>query len=183
MSEFLRKGMRVNLISALLFLVIGIVLVTIPETTLAVISYSIEMILIIWGIITIINYLRVESKYDVFGMGFVQGVICILIAVFLIINPLIITTILPICIGIFMIFGSLSRMQVAIRLNVWGQKPCRLNMFLAIVMFTVGLVIICNPFRTAAFIVQILGMGIIIYAVLDIIQSVGIIRFLDKMDM
>lgn len=182
MGEFLKKGTIINLVSTLLFLVIGIILVTSPVTTLNIITYIIEIILIVWGIITVINYVRVESKHDVFSFGFVQGVVCILLALFLIINPKIISTILPICIGIWMVFGSLSRIQVAIKLNAWGQKASGWYIFLAILMFAIGLVIICNPFRTAAIIVQMLGIGIITYSVFDIIESIGVIRFLDKID-
>lgn len=183
MEEFLKKGTIINLISTVLFLIIGIILVTSPVTVLAVVTYVIEAILIIWGIITIVNYVRVESKNDVFSLGFVQGVVCILLALFLIVNPMILTTILPICIGIWMIFGSLSRIQVAIKLNAWGQKTSAWYILLAILMFAIGLVVICNPFKTAALIVQMLGVGIIIYSILDIIEGIGTIRFLNKIDM
>lgn len=180
MEEFLKKGTMINLIFTLLFLVIGIILVTNPATTLTVVSYVIETMLILGGIITIVNYVRVESKHDTFSFGFVQGVVCILIALFLIMNPTIIVTALPICVGIWMIFGSLSRIQVAIRLNAWGQKASGLYIFLAVLMFAIGIVIICNPFKTAVLIVQMLGISIVVYSVFDIIQNIGIIRFLDK---
>lgn len=180
MEEFLKKGTLVNLVAALLFFVVGIILVTSPVTILHVIMYVVEGILMIYGTVTIVNYVRVESKYDVFSCGFVQGVVCILLALFLIANPTIIITILPIVIGIWMIFGSLARIQVIIKLNAWGQKASMWYILLAILMFTVGLVVICNPFKTAALMVQVLGAGIILYAIFDIIESIGIISFLNK---
>ena len=183
MEEFLKKGTIINLISTILFLLIGIVLVTNPVTTLNVITYIIELLLIVWGIITIVNYVRVESKYDVFSCGFVHGVICILIVLFLIANPKIITTILPICLGIWMVFGSLTKIQIIIKLNAWGQKTSGIYILFAILMFSIGLVIICNPFTTATLIVQTLGVGITVYSILDIIQSIGIISFLNKVDL
>lgn len=182
MQEFLKKGTLINLISAILFLVIGIIIIISPITILNVITYVVETILIILGIITIVNYVRIESKNDVFSLGFVQGVVCILLALFLIVNPIIITTIFPVCIGIWMVFGSVARVQVAIKLNAWGQKTSGGYIFLAIIMFAIGLVVICNPFKTAALIVQMLGVGIIMYSILDIIESIGIIRFLNRLD-
>lgn len=182
MGEFLKRGTIINLISAFLFLLIGIVLATNPVITLNVVTYIIETILIVWGAITIINYVRVDSRNDAFSFGFVQGVVCILLALFLIINPKIIAIILPICIGISMIFGSIARLQVAIRLSVWGQKTAGWYILIAILMFSIGLIIICNPFKTAAILVQILGVGIITYSVFDIIHSIGVLRFLDKID-
>ena len=182
MEEFLKKGTVINLIWTLLLLIIGIILVVNPVVTLSVVTYSLEIILITWGIITIVNFVRVESKYDVFSLGFVQGVACILLALFLIVNPTIIITILPICIGILMVISSLSRMQVAIKLSAWGQRTSLVYIFLAIIMFVVGLAVICNPFTTAAVFVRMLGTGIIVYSVIDIIQGISIIRFLNNMD-
>ena len=181
MEDFLKKATIINLISTIVFFALGIILVTSPVTTLAVITYIVETVLIVWGIITIINYVRVESRYDVFSLGFVQGVICILLSLFLIVNPRIITTILPICMGICMVLGSLSRIQIIIKLSAWGQRTSGAYIFLSVLMFTLGLVVICNPFETATLIVQMLGTGIIAYTVLDIIQSIGILRFLNKM--
>ena len=183
MEDFLKKGTIVNMLSTILFLIVGIVLVTNPIITLSVVTYAIETILIVWGTITIINYVRVESKYDVFSLGFVQGVVCILLALFLIGNPNMLASILPICIGIWMVFGSLSRIQTAIKLSAWGQKTSSLYIFLAVLMFTVGLIIICNPFKTATIIIQVLGTGIIAYSILDIIESIGILSFLNKVDL
>ena len=182
MGEFLRKGTIINLISTMLFLLIGIVLVTNPVIALNFVTYIIETILIVWGIITIVNYVRIESRNDAFSFGFIQGAVCILLALFLIINPKIIATILPICVGIWMVFGSIARLQVAIRLSVWGQKTAGWYILLAILMFSIGLIIICNPFKTAAILVQVLGAGITTYCVFDIIHSIGVLRFLDKTD-
>ena len=161
MENFLKKGTIINLISTILFLIIGIILLTSPTTILFTVTYAVESILIIWGAITIINYVRVESRHDAFSCGFMQGVVCILLALFLIGNPRIITTILPICIGIWMVFGSLSRIQVAIKLSEWGAKASAWYIFFTVGMFAVGITIICNPFKTATLIVQMLGIGIL----------------------
>jgi len=182
MSEFLKRGTIINLISTLMLLIIGIILVKNPVITLNIVTYTIQTILVVWGIITIVNYVRVESKHDIFSFGFVQGVVCILLALFLIVNPKIIASILPICIGVWMVFGSLSRIQVAIKLNSWGHRTSILYILIAVFMFAIGLVVICNPFRTATIVVQALGFGIITYSVLDIICGIGVLRFLDKID-
>lgn len=182
MEEFFKKTTIINLIASLLFLGIGIILATNPVITLNIITYVVEIVLMLWGIIAVINYIKVDSKYDAFGFGFVQAVICILLALFLIINSNIIISILPICIGIFMIFGSLARIQVAIKLNALGQRTSILYILLAILMFTIGIVIVYNPFTTAAIIIQALGIAIISYSIIDIIEGISIVRFLNRIN-
>ncbi len=183
MGEFLKRGTIINLLSTLMLLIVGIILVKNPIITLNIVTYIIETLLVVWGVITIVNFVRVESKHDVFSLGFVQGVVCILTALFLIINPGIIPSILPVCIGIWMVFGSLSKIQVAIKLNAWGQRTSGLYIILAIIMFAIGVAIICNPFKTATILIQALGFGIIIYSVLDIISGIGVLRFLNSIDL
>lgn len=178
MEEFLKKGTIINLISTVLFLLVGIILLTSPETVLAMVVNIVEIILIVTGIITIISYVRVDSKNDVFSCGFAQGVICILLALFLITNPRVLINILPIVIGIWMVFGSLTRIQIAIKLDAWGQEANIWYIIFALLMFTVGVVIICKPFATAALMLQVLGAGIITYCLIDIIEAVSILYML-----
>lgn len=182
MGEFLRKTTIVNLLFTVLLLGLGIILVLNPTMTLSVISSTTEIILITAGIINIINYIRVDSGDDVFSFGFVKGVVCILVSIFLIINPTIVVTIFPICLGIFMVFGSLSQMQVAVKLTTWGHKTSLGYILLAVLMFTIGFIVLCNPFGTAVLLVKVIGVGIITYTALDIIASIGVLRFLNKVD-
>jgi len=182
MGEFLRKTTIVNLLFTVLLLGLGIVLVLNPTMTLSVISSATEIILIAAGIVNIINFIKVDSKDDVFSFGFVKGVVCILVSIFLIVNPTIIVTIFPICLGIWMVFGSLSQMQVAVKLTAWGHKTSLGYILLAVLMFTIGFIVLCNPFGAATLLVRVIGMGIIAYTMLDIISSIGVLRFLNKVD-
>lgn len=182
MEEFLKKETIINLITSIVFLIIGVILYINPVTTISVMTYFIEALLIITGIITIINYIKVDVKHDVFSLGFVHGVVCILISIFLIVNPKIIATILPIVIGIWMVFGSLTRIQVAIKLSAWGSKTSIWNIVFAVIMFLLGIVFICNPYATSTILVKMLGLGIVIYAVIDMIEEISILSFIAKLN-
>lgn len=182
MEEFLKKETIINLITTIVFLVIGVILYINPITTISVMTYFIEALLVITGIVTIVNYVRVDVKYDVFSLGFVHGVVCILIALFLVVNPKIIVTILPIVIGIWMVFGSLTRMQVAIKLSAWGSKTSIWHIIFAVIMFLLGIVCICNPYTTATVIIKMLGLGIVIYSVIDMIEEISILSFIAKLN-
>ena len=182
MENFLKKETIISLVTTIIFFVIGTILYLKPIATIAAITYIIEAVLIITGIVTVINYIKVDVRYDVFSLGFVQGIVCILIALFLIVNPNLITTILPIVIGIWMIFGSLTRIQIAIKLSALGSKTSVWYILFAVIMFAIGIVCVCNPFGTAAIIVKMLGLGIVAYSIIDLMEEICILSFISKLN-
>lgn len=181
MENFLKKETIISLITTLIFLIIGAILYVKPISTMAAITYIIEAVLIITGIATIINYIKVDVRYDVFSLGFVQGIVCILVALFLIVNPNLIATILPIVIGIWMIFGSLTRIQIAIKISILGSKTSVWYILFAILMFAIGIICVCNPFATTTIIIKMLGLGIVAYSIIDLIEEICILNFISKL--
>lgn len=180
MEKFLKKTTISNMAYSILFMVIGATMYSSPVATLSLITYIIEVVLVVIGAITIINYVRVESVDDAFSCGFIQGLACILLALFLIANPKSIHSILPVVIGIWMVIGSFARIQVGIKLEKFNEKASVWYIIIAILMFTLGLVVICNPFKAATVIIQLLGIAIVAYSAFDIIENTSILRILNK---
>lgn len=180
MQELLKNKTKASIVCDLIFLILGIILLISPTTVIYTVTNVVEAVLIIYGIVTVSNYLRIESKEDIFSFGFVQGALCILIAIFLIANPSILINILPVTLGIWMIFSSLTKIQVAIKLSAWGQKTSIWHVFLAILIFTIGIILVCNPFNIVKLVVELIGISLIFYSVIDIIESIGVIIFLNK---
>lgn len=176
MEKLLKRTVLTNLISSILFIFVGIVLFYYPTTMLSLMSYIVEVILIVIGIITLTNYIFVETKYNMFSYGFVYGVVCIILALFLITNPNTLVTVLSTILGIWMIFGSFNKIQFGLKLNSMGKNIGILNITLALLMFCCGLLIVCNPFEVARIIIQSLGIIVVIYSVIDIIQSITLIK-------
>lgn len=181
MREFLEKETKLDLIGAVIYVILGVVIACMPTETLNLMTYLIESFFIIIGIITIINFIKVSSKNDIFSMGFIHAVACILIAVFLILNPTLLVSILPVCIGIWMLIGSLKKLQLIMRLGSIGVKVNFLYIIFAILMLTISVVAILNPFETAALIVRMLGIGIVVYSIFDLFENVSILKYIKKL--
>ena len=180
MKDFIIKESKIDLITSIICVIIGLILALMPAETLNFITYIIEGVFILIGTITIFNFLKVDSKKDILSIGFIQGVACILIAIFLIINPTLLVSILPICIGIWMVIGSLKKLQLIFKLGSVDVKVNFWYIMLAILMLTIGIVAIVNPFETAMFIVRMLGIGIACYSMLDLIENISILRAIKK---
>ena len=180
MKEFLLKETKIDLFSAVIYFFLGTVIACAPTETINLVTYLIEAFFIIIGVITIINFIRVSSKNDILSIGFIHGVACILIAIFLIMNPALLVSILPFCIGIWMFIGSLKKLQLIMKLGDIGVKVSFWYIIFAILMLTISFIAIFNPFETAALIVRMLGIGIVIYSIFDLFENISVIRFLKK---
>ena len=181
MKDFLKKETKLDLFSGIIGLIIGFILMLIPVEILHIIAYFIEMFFILMGIITVIDFMRVDSKEDFFSFGFIQGMSYILISIFLILNPNLLIVILPVGIGLWMIIGGLKKVQMMLKLSSLGFKVKYMNIIFVILMFTIGIFSIFNPFETVMMIAM-LGIGIFIYNFLNIIEDIRLIKFLNNME-
>ena len=107
-------------------------------------------------------------------MDIVYGTVTIILGVIVIYNPEAIASIIPIIIGIGIVISSATKLQYAIELkdNLNGQW--KTTLIFSIVSAICGVVLICNPFKGAVIIMQIIGGVIVAYSILDIISTITI---------
>lgn len=160
-----------SLISSMFLLLLGLLLFFKSSATLMAISYLVGGVLIALGIVAIINFLRNTTK-DIFNqLNIVYGVVSIVAGSFLVTVPSFIGSIIPFIIGITVIISSSFKVQQALILKNMNSKYFLPSLIMAILCLVCGLVILFNPFESAVLVTKIIGLFIIIYAILDIINS------------
>lgn len=160
-----------SLISSMFLLLLGLLLFFKSSATLMAISYLVGGVLIALGIIAIINFLRNTTK-DIFNqLNIVYGVVSIVAGSFLVTVPSFIGSIIPFIIGITVIISSSFKVQQALILKNMNSKYFLPSLIMAILCLVCGLVILFNPFKSAVLVTKIIGLFMIIYAILDIINS------------
>ena len=105
------------------------------------------------------------------NVNIVYGIVSIVAGVFLVTVPEFIGSIIPIVVGIAVIISSSFKVQQALVLKNLNSKYFLPSLIIAIVCLVCGVVILFNPFTSAVVVTQIIGLFMIIYAVLDIINS------------
>lgn len=179
MKGFFKKSINYNLVCSILFLIAGCFMFLKTAYAIEWVTLGIEILLVITGITIIINYIRSEKDHEMFSYNFTYGIASILLALFLILNPKTVISILPVVIGIWMVIGSLIRLQFCFSIKDNGNAI--VYIIGALIMFTCGMAIICNPFTVVTIIVKVLGGVIFIYSVIDIIEAVLIKNYVNKM--
>ena len=161
-----------SLLSSLFLLLLGLLLFFKSSETLVGISYLVGGVLIALGVIAIINFLRNGSKDIFVELNIVYGIVSIVAGIFLVTVPEFIGSIIPIVVGIAVIISSSFKVQQALVLKNLDSKYFLPSLIMAIVCLVCGVVILFNPFTSAVVVTSVIGLFMIIYAVLDIINSI-----------
>ena len=160
-----------SLITSIVFVVIGLFLFIKPDVTISIISYTIGGILLLVGLINIYKYFTSESKYNMFSFELAYGVLLAIAGLFLIIDTSIFAKIINIILGIWIIVNSITKFQYGFVLRSAKNGDWKYTMLVSLLTFAWGIVLLLNPLEGALKITQTIGIFIIIYAVLDIIDN------------
>ncbi len=161
-----------SVISSLVLLVLGLLLFFKSTVTLISISYMIGSILLAFGVIAIVRFIKRDTA-DIFGqLNIVYGIVCILSGVFFIKEPEVIGSIMPVFLGIVIIISSSLKIQQALILKSLNSRYFAGVLVTALLCLICGVVLLFNPFKTAEVITKIIGLFLIIYSIMDIVNAI-----------
>lgn len=170
-EKSIKRTFNTNLFLSLLFVIIGLFLFIKPDTTVYIISYTIGLILIINGLVQVYRYVKESSINNLFSFTLSYGVLLIISGLFMFIKPNLLSTLFPIILGVWIIINSINKFQYSLVLKRSNNKDYLYTVLISILTFIWGIILLCNPFKTALAITQTIGIFIIIYAVLDIMEN------------
>lgn len=164
-----KKNFTVSLIISIVFVILGLFLFIKPDITITTMSYLIGAFLMVVGILSIIRYFK--SSINPFDFNLVYGVLVVIAAIYLFINPTSLQKFFFVILGIWIIINAVTKFQYALVLKKIKKEDWKYTLLIAALTFAWGIVLLINPLETALKATQVIGVFIIIYAVLDIIDS------------
>lgn len=163
MKELFVKIKNVSIISIIASALIGIFAIARPSDVVHYVSMFVGIVIILMGVYSLILYFATERSSGVTAvlgiMAIVAGlVVCFryksIIAIVIFIFGLFLTTS-----GIVDFFTAFS-----VKLFIWP-----VSLMLSIATVTIGVIVMINPFDSMDFLVRLLGVGLLIYAVMDLL--------------
>lgn len=167
----IKKTFNLSLLTSIVFVIVGLFLFIKPDTTLSVISYVIGTILIISGITSGYRYFSEKGVLSIFSFDLVYGVLLLISGIFLVVRPDLLSVLFPIILGIWIIINSVIKFQYALVLKRIKNEDFLYTALISFLTLIWGIVLLYNPFKTALLVTQTIGIFIIVYAVLDIIDN------------
>lgn len=174
MEKFLKKIGCSSIVISLFFSILGIMIACNPNTTFKMISYILGTILTIYGVIKILEYLKMKEVSNIYSSELSHGMIAILLGVVVMLCSNMIETLLRILMGIWIIYSALIRMKIAIELQKidLNSKINLIIIVIATVMLIGGIYIIATP----GIIMMTIGIMMTVYGVMDIIEEIILMK-------
>lgn len=166
-----KKSFVMSLITSIIFVIIGLFLFIKPDTTIVTISYLFGGALALLGLINVVKYFLNDFGVNPFDFNLVYGVLLIIGGLFLILKPNLLASLLPIILGIWIVINGVTKFQYALILKGLDKDDWKYTLLIAILTLAWGIILLVNPLEVVLKATQIIGVFIIIYAVLDIIDS------------
>lgn len=172
MNKMVNVFIKSTIITSLFLLALGLLLIFNSSATIMMVSYVIGAVLIALGVLAIINFLR--SKNDTYHLDIVYGIVTIILGILVIQNPKVIGSIIPFVVGVGILINSGTKLKYALDLRENKKEVWKYTLIVAIISAIFGAILVFNPFKTSKVIVEIIGIFISIYALLDIISTIVI---------
>ncbi len=156
---------KVNLVSSIILLVLGIVLLFIPGSIITTILRIFGALIIALGVVSIIN----STKSKTTNAELVYGILMVILGLVFLSNPEVIAGIIPFILGVWIVINSLFKLQVVANLKKTSDdyvKPLVVNL----ITLLIGIILMFNPFKGAEAVIMIIGIFMIAYSLLDLLN-------------
>ncbi|MCI8397168.1 MAG: hypothetical protein HFJ52_06030 [Clostridia bacterium] len=171
-EKIFKKTGWISICESIVFAILGIILIWKPVETVNLISYILGSIFVLIGAFKVVNYFLSKGKYDFYNYDLILGLMAIVIGIITFAYSDTIGAIFRIIIGVWIIYSSLIRINLAFKIKTIGVSVWSYSLILAIIMFACGLFVTMN----AGSVVVTIGIMMIIYSVIDIIEDIIFMR-------
>lgn len=181
MLRYVKSGM---MLLSIAYIVIGMMLLIMPQTSLLWICYAFGAVVLLTGIVCLIQYARIRGTGFAAPFMLVGGVITAGLGIFTLAKPQVVASFLPIVFGIFIVVDGLSRIGSAIDLAKRKGQKWWVLLLLSIVSVALGILLVLHPFGAAVSVVMVCGILLIVEGAMNlgcILYAAMELRTLDRM--
>ncbi len=164
------------ILTGVLYILLGIVALVIPETMQKTLGYLIGIVLIVAGAVSMICYLLRDARDNYYHNEFVFGLVGIVVGVAVLYKVEVIISLIPFILGILVLFSGCSKLQDAIDLKRLSYGSWVGMLVVAVINIILGIVLICNPFKAAVLLFRVLGVGLILSGASDCFSTIYFAR-------
>lgn len=170
MREILIKIKNLSLITIAAGFIIGIVLLVRPDESVQFISILCGVTVIMLGIGAWISYFT-KFKSTILA---ILGTLAIIAGIILCVRYRSIVSAVIFLFGVFVLVGGIVDLISAIDAKRNDLKSWIVSIIMSAVTIILGLIVIINPFDSIMVLTQLLGAGLIVYAIMDLISFIQI---------
>ena len=172
LSTKVKKMSLTSIVFSLLFIVTGIFLLLKPETAINIVCYVLGVILVLWGVVSVIQFFSDKNSTSYLSLSFIFGAFVFIFGIIILIKPSIIASIVPLLLGVWMVINGVTNLSYS--LSIYKETKNIFSIIGALLIVIFGITLIFNPFEGAKALTQIIGVALIVYSILDLAESISI---------
>ena len=169
-EQVYNKMVIFSIISAIITIIVGIVLLFLPNLSNKVVGIITGVIFIIFGITTAYKYLKRDGA-KIYSLNLVFAILYLILGLVIIIFPFSVIEFVTVCLGLFLVVNGATEINYGLWLKRGGSKAWLVTLVAGILLVILGIMIVFNPF-TAFALTQITGAFLIISGIINLSDAI-----------
>jgi uncharacterized membrane protein HdeD (DUF308 family) len=164
----------VKFVSSLIYVLFGLALLLKPLLVEDLLCYLLAGAAAIIGIVRIIAYMvtKVENRIVEDTNGLAVGASLIILGIFVMLKGTMFIMLFPFVLGFMITYKGLEGFQNVVNLKKFGYPVPMATLIVAAVITVFGIIVMMNPFATAQALFRMLGIGLFVSGLADLIMDV-----------
>jgi len=174
MKRIMKNKNISKFVTSLIYIGLGISLIIKPDLVENLFAYLLAAAAIIAGIVHLAVYLftSVETRIAEDTNGFALGVSLIILGIFVLFKSTMFIILIPFILGFMITFKGVEGIQNILNLRKFGYPVQKSVLIVSLVITAFGLLVMINPFSTMRLLLMMLGAGLLISGLFDIIADI-----------
>ncbi|MBE7055984.1 MAG: DUF308 domain-containing protein [Ruminococcaceae bacterium] len=167
MKNFIKYIKSSYMLTAILYALLGILMLIWPEIITRIVCYGFGSLLMIYGLIQIIANFSNKAKTKFSGINTVNGLISSGIGIFFIVKYQILTDSIGFVMGLVIIIDSFIKFQKSLELQKHNYSLWWVGLLLTFLTIALGVLVFINPFGTQG-IARFVGACLVVMGCTDV---------------
>lgn len=173
--ENIKKSCKESFIAAFLLIVFAVVLLVNPENFMSSAINVFGYIGVLFGVLNIVFYFRISKEKRLYSANFRNGLLLLLSGIIAFFKTDILTDMITIIIGGYLIFRNVHRANMSLTLQNYTTKIWIFVLVTSFINILLGLFIAINPFENWVSLKTLLAILIIVSEAIIIIQNLVVL--------
>ncbi|MGI5984336.1 MAG: hypothetical protein GXY01_10830 [Clostridiales bacterium] len=183
MKRFPKSFIRDYMLTALVFVLFGVLFLVYPSESGKIICYILGGFLCLVGIFRTVEYFMTPVTLHEYSLGLVMGLIAIGCGVFILIRPELIVKVLHTVLGVAVLLDSIIKLQNTLDMIRLHDKNWRYTLIMTIVTAALGTILLINPFKAMETLLKFIGISLIINGVMDAVAMFALYSRIKQVEM
>ena len=161
-------------VTSLIYIVLGAALIAEPRLVEDMFSYLLAGSALIIGLLKLAGYLvtKVETRIAEDTNGFALGISLMILGAFILMESTMFIMLIPFVLGFMITFKGIEGIQNLLNLRKFGYGMNKGILITSLVITGFGILVMINPFSTKKVLLAMLGIGLLVSGVFDIIADI-----------